>query len=146
MKICFEVTIFYLESQVKTIEKDKCTKQESTNISENITTEVDSSNLCCICAAKVRNFTPKYFLGNVLAPVCKICDVDKHDDPLSSFTPDGVPPSLVTHWNPSPSLEIQYHTSSFKSHVVDQYEDSLLQKELNMWKEVFKKELRRHAV
>ena len=131
-----------MECLDKSIDTDECMNAESNKISENKTPDVSSSVSCSIRAIQIENFTLKYFMGDVLNSMCKSYDDDYHDDPFSSFPPDGMPLSLASHWNPyPPSLGIQSQSSSFKCHVVDQYEDGIMQKELNMWKEVFKKNL-----
>ena len=36
--------------------------------------ELEAVPFCSICVTSINNFTQKYFMGNVISPVCKDCD------------------------------------------------------------------------
>ena len=61
---------------------------------ETIYSEADNVNCCSICATQLINHSPKYFIGNVISPVCEKCDVDimSDENPFNSFPSDGIPP------------------------------------------------------
>ena len=60
----------------------------------------DDMELCSICATRILNYTPKYFMGNMFNPACENCS-EEELDPFSSFPSEDLPPSLVAHWSPS---------------------------------------------
>ena len=90
-------------------------------------TRKDSATFCTICAVRIDNFMPEYFLGEQINPACKDClraanilIGDEVSDPFSSFS-DGMPTSLSAHWIPpymgisSPCIS---YLSSFRAHYV----------------------------
>ena len=63
-------------------------------------------NICCtICANQIVDYLPKYFCGSTISPVCKNCKKEANlaignesDDPFTSFSAEGMPSTLVSHW------------------------------------------------
>ena len=68
--------------------------------------EIHNDFDCRICGLKILKYIPEYFLGEKFNPTCETCKACDSswdpDDPFASFPSSTQPPSLVSHWIPSP--------------------------------------------
>ena len=108
--------------------------KDSECISSFVPVTVVPVDSCSICAAEINDYVPEYICGLAMDPACDVCkreaNLDSSDlspDPYSSFSADGMPVSLVSHWFPPHSKAPQsLHTiPSLRSHHVS---DSKLEK------------------
>ena len=80
--------------------------KEDLDIKEDVTIAepsyvLTSETMCTICSNIIDRYVPNYFLGEKVNPACAKCRGDDDLlDPFSSFAIDGIPTSLVSHWNP----------------------------------------------
>ena len=125
------------------------TKQASQTEPKLVDPEDHAGPICSICACVINNYTPRYFMGSPINPACERCDDCEHKDPFSSFSLEGVPPSLVSHWNTLIYQDTITPLVSSRSHIVDQHqlqesathETFVLDEEMQKWSDIFQKNL-----
>jgi len=98
-----------------TSKENRNTTIDSVEIKQNQSETSVGETLCSICASCIPEYTPKYFMGEIMNTACNYCDDTAPDDPFSSFPTFGQPPSLASHWIPNTQV---HGKKSFETSMV----------------------------